>query len=220
MKSIHGWCVPDADTYVSRKLGDQIAQYQRKDLLAAVSYVKSRKLAIDIGGHIGTSAIFLASLFDKVISFEPAQDTFECLVENVRHFKATNVECQNVALAQSAGRASLVSYPRDPGNVGARFIGEGDTVKVERLDDFGLIDVDFVKIDVEGAESLVLLGAEATLLQSRPVIMFEVRGLAGRLGPAIPTPQEQLASWGATCLLQMSGDEIWGWDNRGLAPGG
>ncbi len=204
--------MPDADTYVARKHGNKFGRYQRKDLDKAISFVKQRKFALDIGGHIGTSAVFFASLFERVVSFEPAPDTFECLVTNVRAFGVKNVECRNFALSDTAGRARLMSYPRDPGNVGARFLGEGEDVEVRRLDDFGLTGADLVKIDVEGWESWVLLGGKTTILQSRPVIMFEVRGLSDRLGTDIPTPQDVLASWGAQCLLQLSGDEVWGWE--------
>lgn len=211
MQNIAGWCVPDADTYVARKHGDRFGRYQRKDLRQAVSFVRRRGFALDIGGHIGTSAVYFAGLFERVISFEPAADTFECLVANIQAFGVKNVECRDVALSDAPGAARLMSHPRDPGNVGARFLGEGEGVEVRRLDDFGLPGPDFVKIDVEGWESRVLLGGKATLLQSRPVIMFETRGLAERLGAEIPTPQEVLSAWGATCLLALSGDEVWGW---------
>ncbi|WPB84252.1 FkbM family methyltransferase [Sediminicoccus rosea] len=220
MKNIHGWCVPDADTYVARKHGDKFGRYQRKDLAKAISFVRNRTFALDIGGHIGTSAVYFAGIFGRVVSFEPAADTFECLTTNIQAFGVKNVECRNFALSDAPGQAQLMSYPRDPGNVGARFLGEGEGVEVRRLDDFGFPGPDFVKIDVEGWESRVLLGGKATILQSRPVIMFEVRGLSDRLGADIPTPQSVLAAWGAQCLLQLSGDEVWGWADTALPAGG
>lgn len=220
MKNVNGWCVPDADTYVERKPGDRFSRYQRTDFIRAIAFVRQKTFALDIGGHIGTSAVYFASVFERVVSFEPAADTFECLAANIQAFGVRNVECRNFALSDAPGKARLMSYPRDPGNVGARFLGEGEGVEVRRLDDFGFTGPDFVKIDVEGWESRVLLGGRETILRSRPVIMFEMRGLSERLGTDVPSPQELLASWGARRLLQLSGDEVWGWEDAAAPSGG
>lgn len=47
-------------------------------------------------------------------------------------------------------------------------------VQVKRLDDFGIADVDFIKIDVEGHELEVLKGGAATIERYRPVLLMEV----------------------------------------------
>lgn len=222
MQLVQGWRVPDADTYVARKLGAAakgVSKYQRKDLMLAAAFAPGRRLALDVGGHIGTSAATLSAMFGQVASFEPSPDTHECFVANMAQFAWPNVECHNVALSDGPGRASLVADDRDQGNVGARSLSDGDEVRVDRLDAFGFIGVDFVKIDVEGFESLVLLGGEATLRRERPVIMFEDRGFAGRVPEGTPAPQSILGEWGAKLLLKLRQDEVWGWpDNIAAQP--
>lgn len=52
------------------------------------------------------------------------------------------------------------------------------TVKMTRLDDYGLTNVDLIKIDVEGAEMQVLKGAKEIIRQCKPVVLFEF-GIGG-----------------------------------------
>ena len=43
------------------------------------------------------------------------------------------------------------------------------------LDDYNFTDVDIIKIDVEGHEHSVLLGAKQTILQNKPLIQIEIQ---------------------------------------------
>jgi hypothetical protein len=47
-------------------------------------------------------------------------------------------------------------------------------VEIRTLDDFGLMNVSFVKADVEGSEREVLDGARATIARDRPIILLEL----------------------------------------------
>ena len=65
--------------------------------------------------------------------------------------------------------------------------GEGEAVQIETLDNLfeenGVDRVDAIKIDVEGAEELVLRGAIRSLTTYTPIIIFEYNpGCASRLG--------------------------------------
>lgn len=51
--------------------------------------------------------------------------------------------------------------------------GKMKEVPVFRLDEFGLEDVDYIKVDVEGFEKKVLLGGQKTISASRPLIVIE-----------------------------------------------
>lgn len=51
--------------------------------------------------------------------------------------------------------------------------GQMKEVPVFRLDDFGLEDVDYIKVDVEGFERKVLLGGQKTISAFRPLIVIE-----------------------------------------------
>jgi FkbM family methyltransferase len=103
-----------------------------------------------------------------------------------------DVEVHEAALSEQAGEAEYVYVPQDPGYSGLRerqYPAEWETqrisVKVERLDDAlppGYVP-HLIKIDVEGAEREVLTGGLKTILDHRPVIVFEHGiGAADRYG--------------------------------------
>jgi Methyltransferase FkbM domain len=47
-------------------------------------------------------------------------------------------------------------------------------VRTRRLDDFDLGSVHAIKIDVEGAEQMVLQGARETLVRNRPIVLVDL----------------------------------------------
>jgi len=216
MQFVGEWRLPDSDNYFGRKYGEKLGLYQHKALRIALSCVVDRRTAVDAGGHIGTSAKLFSSYFERVISFEPAHDTFECLAANMAAFECNNVECRNQALSASPGRASLVAHERQPGNVGARSLSKGDDFDVIPLDELKLSDLGFLKIDAEGAEPLVLQGGENSIRSYRPVIIFENKGLWSRFGQSENAPQDLLKVWGASRIHQFADDEVWGWHGHAL----
>lgn len=94
--------------------------------------------------------------------------------------KYPDVEVHQEALSDQPGEAEFYYQTDHSGFSGLRSHTTAgwktETFKVQRarLDDvLGDRKVGFIKIDVEGAEPLVFLGAEKTLRQSRPHILFE-----------------------------------------------
>ena len=92
------------------------------------------------------------------------------------------VEVRQCALSNRSGRTSFVYLPTMPGWSGLKpqpcpVEVESKHIDVElcRLDDLVPTDrtVDFIKIDVEGAELEVLEGAKETIRRSRPHVLFE-----------------------------------------------
>ena len=71
--------------------------------------------------------------------------------------------------------------------------------------------VDFIKLDVEGAEELVLRGAEQVLEQWRPMVLFEVNAEASQ--------RLKLAADGACQVLRQHGYQLLSLDDAaGTAP--
>ena len=63
-------------------------------------------------------------------------------------------------------------------NYGAIGLGEnGEAVDMITIDSLHLMQCDYIKIDVEGAEILVLMGAINTINKFHPIIFFEENGL-------------------------------------------
>jgi len=70
-------------------------------------------------------------------------------------------------------------------------LDEIQTVKVNTLDSYGYENVDVIKVDVEGYEYPVVLGAEETILRDRPVVQLEMTdGYPDRFGYTLQMIQD------------------------------
>lgn len=129
-------------------------------------------IIIDCGCNIGMSIIYFKSLFPaaKIIGFEPNPNTFEILQKNILNNKLENVILHNSALSNVDGRSVLygeikASEPYTLGNTIMENIwGNIDfnvhcdqvAVRCEKLSPYLTGEIDYLKLDVEGAEQLVL----------------------------------------------------------------
>jgi len=117
----------------------------------------------------------------RVISFEPASRAFRVLQRNIELNGLTNVLAYPLALTERRGKAWLYHHP----NVGCDSLGRDNSftetaeeIVTDSLDnvlrEISVDRVDVLKMDVQGAEELVLRGAIATLRSHHPLVIFEV----------------------------------------------
>jgi FkbM family methyltransferase len=134
---------------------------------------------IDVGAHEGTCLreILRVAPRGHHIAYEPLPDFADRLRKNF-----PGVDVREMALSTDDGETSFVYVPELPGYSGLRERAYPHEVKTttinvrkQRLDAHLPADrrVDFIKIDVEGAEALVLEGAIGILKRDRPLIVFE-----------------------------------------------
>jgi FkbM family methyltransferase len=137
--------------------------------------------AIDIGANQGVYAYALAAIADRVVAFEPNPD----YAFFARWMLRGCAEVHEVALSDRSGRGTLHVPLSEEGMVlhlagslkGAHSQfrrNETYDVAIRTLDDFGFVNVRFIKADVEGNEREVLDGARATLARDRPMILLEL----------------------------------------------
>ncbi|MBX3603202.1 MAG: FkbM family methyltransferase [Rubrivivax sp.] len=190
MKQALGWWFPDHEQHLiawMEDAGNRIEingrpAYQGKKQLAALATVARMKrsplrMAVDVGGHVGLWSYNLAPAFQAVLAFEPVHTMRECFERNVT---AENVEVLPIALGAEDGSVSMHTTPHSTGD--SWVAGDGP-IQMRTLDSFNLSAVDFVKIDCEGYEELVLRGAVETIQRCRPVIIVEQkRDMATRFG--------------------------------------
>ncbi len=158
--------------------------------------IKKGDVIIDAGANIGLYSIFYSKLAGKegrVYSFEPDKTTNLLLKKNLQLNDCNNVQIFNAALSNKEGYVEMVAYNFDSFKVSEgdafKFIkevidpGEGDkpgyinAFKLDNLKEINTLDkIDFIKIDVEGAELLVLQGSIQTILKYKPTIIFELSG--------------------------------------------
>lgn len=131
--------------------------------------------ALDIGANIGNHALFFSEFFKKVIAFEPNNRTFRVLSLNKE--LVDNIECHELGLSDYDGEAQLLA---PIGHLGCSAIVDTaganiQKIRIRKLDSMAddLDKVRLVKIDVEGHEFQVLLGAKNVIAKHRPIILFE-----------------------------------------------
>ena len=152
---------------------------QPENIVAILCHVEKRGLAIDVGSHMGMNSMAYSRIFDRVVAFEPQVRLYRQALRHFRLNEIDTIEAHNCALGDRAKVMSLTCEPfQDPdlGNDGmfrlTRPKASLPKVNVRTLDSFGL-SPDFIKIDVEGFEKLVLQGAKETIARSRPALLIE-----------------------------------------------
>lgn len=114
---------------------------------------------IDAGANIGLSVIYFKQLCHdaKVIAFEPDPTVFSILQENIENFGFENIDLINKALWNSESTIEFMAEGADGGRI-VKLDGSTQTCQVEttRLRPYLEKPVDFLKIDIEGAETEVL----------------------------------------------------------------
>jgi FkbM family methyltransferase len=168
--------------YWNRKLTYFRAHFSEVEMNLLPFLCKKDKQTLDIGAAGG---VFIANMvpYSKfVIGFEPIPADAAILRDMIKATKI-NARIESVALSDKSGEATLRMIANDFGRstiessnvlddeTGSEKIGI--QVPIKKLDDFRFKDIGFIKIDVEGGEMLVLEGAKQTLIQKRPVVLFE-----------------------------------------------
>jgi FkbM family methyltransferase len=193
-------------------------------------FIRRGDTVLDVGANVGTHTSFLSHLAGEsgaVLSYEPLERSYDdltsrirnrCRFQNVRAFQralgAPAVEGGSAIMRIPGGdltQASLAAHDS------ASWAGQGPVTtapvtvasidaEVKRL---GLDHVDFIKIDVEGAELDVLKGAVNTVGRFRPFIYCEVYEAWTRgFGYAPAQLFEHLASLGYVGARIFHHDEV------------
>lgn len=139
--------------------------------------VDPRRTSLDVGANLGLVTYFLARHSRHVHAFEPNPIPLRVL----RHVVDANVTVHQAALSDRTGEADLLIHrgPKGWTSNGAKLEGHVAgrvavcRVPCSRIDDLGIADIGFIKVDVEGLEDKVLAGAEATIARDRPSILLE-----------------------------------------------
>lgn len=169
-----------------------MGSFEKKETDYVRRIVKPGWVCVDVGACFGWYSILLSRAVGstgQVHVFEPVRSNFECLADNVALNGATNILLNNVALGDQPGRLQLF-LPAE--GVSASFQPHSSTSKctvleadVITLDGYaqqaGLVQLDFLKADIEGAELLLLKGGRQTLQRFRPTLLLEIQASSTRL---------------------------------------
>jgi len=153
------------------------AHYRYPELRLIETLADPQRVALDVGANLGLYTYFLARACRHVYAFEPNPNPLRAL----RHVADRNVTVLATALSDESGEAELAvprgrkGWTNNGAALDRHFPGRSITLRVpcRRIDDLGIADIGFIKIDVEGHEWAVLEGARETLARDKPALMVE-----------------------------------------------
>jgi FkbM family methyltransferase len=166
------------DAYIGRSL-DVYGEYSEGELELFRQLLRPGDVAVDAGANIGALTVGMARLVapgGAVVAFEPQRTIFEILCDNLRANGLTNVTAYRRAAGSKPGtiRVPPLDYAQAE-NFGGVALGsaQGDEVEVVTLDSLGLPRLLLLKVDVEGMEFDVVVGARATIARLQPALYVE-----------------------------------------------
>ena len=215
MYQAHGWWFPDQDTHFAEMLGKNIQKgggpvYQEPVRQKSFEFSR-RGVALDIGANVGLWTKDMCNTFREVIAFEPVAEFRDCLMRNV---VADNLTIKSCALGAEDTMINMIVTPENTGHSHVDSLSHGQgAIPMFKLDSLNLTQFDYMKLDCEGYEYNIIVGAEQTIKKYKPVIVVEqkLHKDTGRTEQNQYQAAELLKSWGARQLARVNQDVILGW---------
>lgn len=139
-------------------------------------------IVLDIGANVGAHALRLSKIVGesgKVYAFEPSNYAYSKLIYNISLNQFNNIIPTQIVLSDKNLLQQEINFR-------SSWPTKGNPVEKESIVDFIKLDdwckkenieqVDFIKLDVDGNEYSVLMGAKSLLTKQHPIILMEVWG--------------------------------------------
>ncbi len=178
----YGYCIYNKnDVYIGRSI-EAYGEFSGLESEIFGEFCTNGSVAIEVGANIGVHTQALSRVVGErgiVLAFEPQRLSFQTLCANLAINSITNVFAYNLAVSQSASEILVpeldYSKQNNFGGISLENVQKGIRISAIPLDSLQsqLRKVDFIKIDVEGMEQEVLLGAKEILALHKPVLYIE-----------------------------------------------
>ena len=207
IEKINGFYVPVHDQHFD-KWAQGAPFTQNKCLQKFLSWCDSQqkkfRTVIDIGAWCGTWATELTPYSKKIYAFEPSKAHFHCLEKNIFNISQI-VEPNRIAIGDKETNIDLI----ETDHTQEARVDESKPGKIQMrtLDSFNYQNVDLIKIDVEGYEMKVLIGAEKTL-ENCQYLMIELNNNTKKYGSSNKDVENYLASKGWHVLIDHWPDKV------------
>ncbi|MEP6645556.1 MAG: FkbM family methyltransferase [Saprospiraceae bacterium] len=161
-------------------------RYEREFSKIILQHIEKDDLVFEIGSNIGQYSLLIAEKIGvngRLLCIEPDSDNFACLAFNIYKNRLKQVEILNVAVGEKTGQATFYKDTMTGGRMSSLFMkyasdhfkGITEEVRVitlrELIEKFGIPQ--FIKVDVEGAESMIF--SDASLIDPGTKFLIEVR---------------------------------------------
>jgi FkbM family methyltransferase len=143
--------------------------FDADELKILASRIREGFTFIDVGSNVGWYALFLAqeagpTVATRILAVEPQPEIFDRLIYNIRQNPSCTIKAVDCAVADKTGELTLFLDPLNRGEASLKIVNSSqtDAIRVpavtllDLLSREGLTHVDAIKLDVEGAEDLVL----------------------------------------------------------------
>jgi FkbM family methyltransferase len=143
--------------------------FDADELKILASRIKDGFTFIDVGSNVGWYALYLAqeagpAVTTRILAVEPQPEIFDRLIYNIRQNPSCTIKAVDCAVADKTGELTLFLDPLNRGEASLKIVNSSqtDAIRVpavtllDLLNREGLAHVDAIKLDVEGAEDLVL----------------------------------------------------------------
>lgn len=167
--------IVEGDSHLSKWIVEQRRlNVQEEYLQLFAKYIPEGGTVADVGACLGDHTLSYAKMVGetgRVMAFEPNPIAADCLRYNFRNAK--NVSVFYYGLGAEGGLGTLT----EDENLGAAILTPGHgNIPIRKMDQLAAKwpRLDFLKIDAEGMESHILVGAIETIARLRPVMLIEV----------------------------------------------
>lgn len=162
-----------------------LGTYENAELTCFKKLIKDKTVFFDIGSNIGIYALNASLEMDsnsRIYAFEPFSSNIQSLQKNVENNQIENIQVVQKAVSDSKKTIDLF-YNNAENNLGSvsaynETCTEKETVSTITIDDFvvenHIHQVDFIKMDIEGAEYPALLGMKETISKFHPDFLIEI----------------------------------------------
>lgn len=168
--------LPNHETdHLQRLIKNTSRPYELGMLQDMESRLNKDSVVLDVGANIGNHALYLAIFLGcQVVCFEPDKELCRSIQINSEINEIKNISIHNVAVGSENTVCHIVQSEKNPESVGSQqvVLGSGNVI-MTTLDDFNFDRVDCIKIDVEGFEENVLIGAQKLIKKNKPIIYVE-----------------------------------------------
>jgi FkbM family methyltransferase len=141
------------------------------------TYIKDGSIAYDIGAHIGQISVQMKDKGADVYAFEPSPNNFPILKKNCEHL---GIKCYDVALHEKTYDCDtpFKDCKTDYYDTSGKKTDSIQHIKYHNLENFikenNLPMPNFIKLDIEGMESLVLKTFKFLFESCRPTMYVEI----------------------------------------------
>ena len=170
--------------YVMYDQGAAFYHYEEELKADIVQYLPRNGVFFDVGANIGIISFFIRKFYPDVSihAFEPGKTVSRCIEKTLEFNKTKKFVLVKKGIADHKGVAEFFIDPKSTGgsSITRKHVGKNNNnierIELISLDEYVLengIVPSLIKVDVEGAENLVIKGARNLIQKHRPVLIIE-----------------------------------------------